>query len=65
MSKIILTLCLMTPFLTACATSGQNNYCQLARPIYLDKKDSLTINTQREILKHDEKGAELCGWKKV
>jgi hypothetical protein len=52
----------MLMLLSACATTGQDSFCLVAKPIYVSRSDQLDISTQREILKHNEKGAELCGW---
>ncbi len=51
--------------LTSCATSGPspNSYCENAFPIPLDREDKLTPPTLRLFIKHNEKGAALCGWK--
>lgn len=46
---------------TACAKSGlENNYCAVARPIYLDKTDKLSIATQDAVFAHDETWQKLC-----
>lgn len=60
---------------SACASSGQspplpapvatsaNEYCLIAKPIYLDSKDVLTKDTLDQILGENAKGQRLCGWK--
>jgi len=53
--------------LTGCATSGQSQtsapFCSVAKPIYLSHNDSLSYETARAIVAHNEKGSDLCGWK--
>jgi hypothetical protein len=48
---------------SACATSGQGSYCDNASPIYLSRADVLTDQTELAVIKHNEKGVALCGWK--
>lgn len=56
---------LALPSLAACATSGPvpSSYCDIARPIYFAPADRLSDRTERAIIAHNEKGADLCGWK--
>lgn len=35
------------------------------KPIYLSRHDALTADTARQILVHNETGAERCNWKRV
>lgn len=48
----------------AACQNGQSptDPCALFHPIYLDRKDILTINTERQILSHEETGRDLCDW---
>lgn len=48
---------------SGCATSGQGNFCDNAKPIYFDTADRMSERTERAIITHNEKGAALCGWK--
>lgn len=49
--------------LTASCSHGQGNSpCDLFHPIYLEKGDNMTLNTEREILSHNETGRIACGW---
>ena len=49
---------------SACATAGPaDTFCDVARPIYFDKADQVSTRTELAIIKHNEKGAALCGWK--
>lgn len=52
--------------LTACETSGpgpSQAFCSAAKPIFFDKADRMTKETERKIIGHNEVGAKLCGWK--
>lgn len=39
--------------------------CVWASPIYVSKADILTDGTATQILKHNETGKRLCGWKRA
>lgn len=47
--------------LNGCAANGQG--CEAWRPIYLSKGDTLSSDTFKAIIAHDETGQRLCGWK--
>ena len=48
---------------TGCATSGAvTKDCLFAEPIYISKKDVLTPETARQILRHNEIGMNVCEW---
>jgi len=49
---------------SGCATSGPSadTFCRIARPIPFQTGDRLTPVTEDRILRHNEKGAALCGW---
>lgn len=54
--------------LASCATTAGRvevhpDYCTPWSPIYVSKQDVLTDPTAKAILRHDEIGARLCGWK--
>lgn len=55
--------------LTSCQTSGPvspantDSYCRVAQPIYLDPTDRLSEATKRQLVREDQKGRILCGWK--
>lgn len=51
----MMTLCL-TAFASGCVTSS----CDWAEPIRPSSQDVLTTGTERQILTHNETGAELC-----
>lgn len=56
----------MVMLLSACSTSGADSFCLVAKPIIVDRaRDSLTVSTARQILTHNERGAEICGWRDV
>lgn len=66
-SSLLLPL-ILTPLLASCATSGglatkPSNGCEWVRPIMVSKQDQLTDGTARQILDHDQTGAQICGWK--
>ena len=48
--------------LQSCAAVGSAtlNYCLLYMPIYVDKKDVLTFDTEKQILIQNETYAKLC-----
>lgn len=58
--------------LIGCTINGPSNvpppqpvisdFCLNAEPIFFDPADRLTRATERKIIKHNEKGARLCGW---
>lgn len=51
--------------LAGCATSGPapSSFCDNAKPIYFAPADRVSDRTERAIIAHNEKGAELCGWR--
>lgn len=51
--------------LTSCAGSGpaQGNFCDVAKPIYFQPDDQVDRSTERAIIRHNEVGAKLCGWR--
>jgi hypothetical protein len=51
-------------FTAACSPTGRaiNDYCLVAEPIYISKKDGLTNETARQVLQNNETGLKLCGW---
>jgi hypothetical protein len=40
-------------------------FCAEAFPIIVSPLDSLTKDTAHQIVAHDDKGAKLCGWKRL
>ena len=62
MYKLKLKVLLIVALLSGCATSGHGDFCDTASPIYLTYFDTLTPDTARQILKHNETGEALCGW---
>ena len=57
----------MMMFVSACGTGGRetvatNELCLVSEPIYVSVEDDLTTETARAILRHNEMGAEMCGW---
>lgn len=48
-------------FVSSC-NAGGGNFCDVARPLFIDKDDVLTDGTARQILNNNEKGQELCRW---
>jgi hypothetical protein len=58
-------LFLMTMLLISCSQNGEgrNEFCLIAKPIYVSNHDILTQDTARAIYTHNETGAALCGWK--
>jgi predicted small lipoprotein YifL len=50
----------------ACGTDGPrvvHDFCLLSGPILFRPEDRLTEQTEADIIKHNEKGAEICGWR--
>lgn len=39
-------------------------FCNTAKPLLVDKRDSLTPGTTAAILAHNKTGEALCGWGK-
>lgn len=67
MPKMMYLLSPMLLLMSSCAPSlpATDSFCVLAHPIYLNQKDSLTVDTSRAILSHDVTGTRLCGWEKI
>lgn len=58
-----LMVCLTGLLVTSCASIGAgDSFCLIAKPIYVSPRDTLTDDTARAILTHDETGARICGW---
>lgn len=60
----VLLIVLVGILLSACETVGRvtDSLCVVSDPIYISNDDILTEQTARQILTHNEVGAELCGW---
>ena len=58
--KTALIVCLMGMLLSGCGKGGNAN--SGFAPIYVSKDDQFTDATARQILQHNETGAELLGW---
>lgn len=59
-------LFLMLILLSGCATKSPDlSFCGNAHPIYFDKDDKVSIETEREVYSHFKKGQDLCGWDKA
>nr|WP_102830392.1 hypothetical protein [Bartonella bovis] len=52
--------------LTGCGIN-ENSSCLGWMPIYLERQDlnAISSNLARDILKHNQHGKHLCGWKPV
>nr|WP_081585550.1 hypothetical protein [Bartonella senegalensis] len=61
--KKVIVVCALL-FLVGCATNRSVS-CVGWLPIYLDKQDIEVIspNLARDILKHNQQGAQVCGWR--
>ena len=62
-SRIAFVALVTAPLLTSCGNDGRATDCAWARPIYTSRADQLTDGTARQILTHNDTGAEICGWK--
>jgi len=61
---IALAVSLMMMSLTSCSSGiGNDPGCAGWHPIYPSPADRMTPQTERQILTHDQSGAERCGWK--
>ena len=50
--------------LASCASNGAGiDPCGPWRPILISRADTLTEDTARQILAHNEAGARLCHWR--
>lgn len=59
----IMWMLFLSPILTACEINGpENNFCQVAKPIYFDPMDKTVDATTRSILELDAEGQKRCGW---
>lgn len=69
MLKKMLVACLTMSLLSGCVLIGRKTDgdlgCTWVKPIYLSRHDALTADTARQILVHNETGAERCNWKRV
>ncbi|QDX22117.1 hypothetical protein FP568_13200 [Pandoraea pnomenusa] len=76
MKTLLLTLFLMVTLAGCCTTSGAGTEprveyrtkvvdtgCNWTSPIYVSKADVLSDETAKAILKHNQTGAKVCGWK--
>ena len=62
--KTLTALFFVTAVGCAVTPTHTDQFCALASPILVDlKNDKLTDATKHEILKYNELGALLCGWK--
>ncbi|CAK00769.1 hypothetical protein [Bartonella tribocorum] len=63
LTRKVMLMCAIS-FLTGCATNERTS-CIGWLPIYLNRQDINVIspNLARDILKHNEQGERLCGWK--
>jgi hypothetical protein len=53
-------LCLTVMLLTSCETTGQGDFCEIYRPVYIGTEDVLTDPTARMILANNQKWQEEC-----
>ncbi|WP_375630870.1 MULTISPECIES: hypothetical protein [unclassified Bartonella] len=62
--KKVMLMCMLLS-LTGCATNKYASSCVGWLPIYLSRQDlnAISSNLAREILKHNNLGERLCGWK--
>ena len=62
--SLMLLLTATTLSVSACETSGpaRGSFCDIAKPIYFQPDDQMTLATERAIIKHNEVGAALCRW---
>lgn len=56
------TMLCLTSLASGCVTVG-SNYCDVARAVRPSVADQLTPETQRQILRENQKLAKLCGVK--
>jgi hypothetical protein len=50
--------------LSACAANGSaDSFCLVAKPIYFMPDERMSDRTERAIIRHNEVGASLCGWR--
>ncbi|WP_083859180.1 hypothetical protein [Bartonella florencae] len=63
LTKKLMLVCVLL-CLVGCA-ANRSVSCVGWLPIYLDKQDlnAISSNLARDILKHNQQGAHLCGWK--
>lgn len=61
----MLTACLLMTLAAGCADGRktEGSFCRIANPIYVSSRDVLTDGTVIIVLKHNETGERLCGWK--
>jgi len=65
MLRLPALLSVIAALLAGCATEHQGPglmVCDWAAPIRPSRADQMTDATARQILAHNETGAQLCGW---
>jgi hypothetical protein len=64
-SRLCLTLSVLAVLTAGCATDAgpRHDACDWAAPIRPSRADQLSAGTARQILTHNETGADLCGWR--
>ena len=65
MMRLPALLSVIAALLAGCATEHQGPrlmVCDWAAPIRPTRADQMTDATARQILAHNETGAQLCGW---
>lgn len=55
-------LIVMAMLLAACSSTA-GNFCAVSQPIRPSASDTLTDDTARQVLTHNQYGAEVCGWR--
>lgn len=64
MLRLPALLSVTVALLAGCGTDGRyQTDCDWAEPIRPSRADQLTDGTARQILVHNESGAQLCGWR--
>ena len=52
--------CLLLSAVASCSGGPVNSFCDIDRPVYIGEGDTLTDETVRQILTHNEVWAKLC-----
>lgn len=58
-------LSLVSLSISGCAVTSGGSFCSVARPIYYDTSGQVLDTPapiRRQVLEHNRKGEDLCGW---
>lgn len=60
---MLIGVAMISGCVTKTAPLPVSGFCDYAEPIFYSRKDDLTPETKRQIVRHNEVGELLCKWK--